>query len=520
MTFKISSYDDVPENTPLEDIPKKVARCVQGFRSNKTIPLDYRKEQLRNLYYAIADNKEAIHEAMYKDFDRPPFETDLSEVGFVLNEIIWFINKMDELAKPEGVELDLIMKMASAHIYKQPFGTVLIISPWNYPLLLSISPLAAAIAAGNTAVLKFSEMVPNTSRLLIKILESNLDPGVFAGIGGAIPQSTALLKEKFDKIMYTGNGQVGRIIARAAAETLTPVLLELGGKSPTIITKNADLRLAARRLMWGKQVNAGQTCVAPDYILVEESVKPKFIEELKKAYAAFFPDELNKDTPHTHIVSERHFSRLTDMFERTKGKVIVGGHSDPQSRFFAPTFLDGIDASDSTMESEIFGPLVGIITVKNVDEAIEFIIREHDTPLAIYIFSKDKAEQEMIMSRTRSGGVGINDPIMHVTLMHAPFSGFGQSGSGGGYHGKSGFMAFTHSRTVFSQASIVEPLLDVRYPPYTDSKHKQTLTMTFNKPWFSRTGPVKRSFFSRVIASKFTWLALIVALIAGKIASK
>lgn len=495
----ITDYVDIPLNTPLELIPKKVAQVTNGFKSHKTLSLEFRREQLRNLYYAIYDNMDLLKETLKLDLNKSSLEANLSELAYVLKEIYYFIDNLDRLAEPESAPIEFFMRPSTANIEKHPLGTVLVISPWNYPVLLSLSPVASAIAAGNTVVLKVSELSPHTSRAIVMLLQAHLDPEIFVGITGAIPESTALLKEKFDKIMYTGNGNVGRVVARAATNNLTPVILELGGKSPAIITKNANLYLAARRLLWGKQMNAGQTCVAPDYILIEESIKDSFIKELKLAHDEFYPNDLDKDTEwYGHIINKKHYNRLKEILNTTKGKIVVGGGTDDSSKFIAPTFIEGITSTDSLMQDEIFGPLIGIITVADVDEAITFIEREHDTPLALYIFSNDVKEQREIVSKTRSGAVGINDPMVHVSLMNAPFGGVGQSGYGA-YHGKDGFEAFSHRRTVFSQSAIIEPLFGMRYPPYNKSKETQyRLVAMPPKPWFARKGPVRKSLFRRL----------------------
>ncbi|CDO57169.1 hypothetical protein DV113_002347 [Geotrichum candidum] len=495
----ITDYVDIPLNTPLELIPKKVAQVTNGFKSHKTLSLEFRREQLRNLYYAIYDNMDLLKETLKLDLNKSSLEANLSEIAYVLKEIYYFIDNLDRLAEPESAPIEFFMRPSTANIEKHPLGTVLVISPWNYPVLLSLSPVASAIAAGNTVVLKVSELSPHTSRTIVMLLQAHLDPEIFVGITGAIPESTALLKEKFDKIMYTGNGNVGRVVARAATNNLTPVILELGGKSPAIITKNANLYLAARRLLWGKQMNAGQTCVAPDYILIEESIKDSFIKELKLAHDEFYPNDLDKDTEwYGHIINKKHYNRLKEILNTTKGKIVVGGGTDDSSKFIAPTFIEGITSTDSLMQDEIFGPLIGIITVADVDEAITFIEREHDTPLALYIFSNDVKEQREIVSKTRSGAVGINDPMVHVSLMNAPFGGVGQSGYGA-YHGKDGFEAFSHRRTVFSQSAIIEPLFGMRYPPYNKSKETQyRLVAMPPKPWFARKGPVRKSLFRRL----------------------
>jgi aldehyde dehydrogenase (NAD+) len=510
----ITDYVDIPLNTPIDLISKKVAQVTNGFKSHKTLSLDFRREQLRNLYYAIYDNMDLLKETLKLDLNKSSLEANISELAYLLKEIYYFIENLDRLAEPESVPIEFFMRPAAAKIEKHPLGTVLIISPWNYPVLLSLSPVASAIAAGNTVVLKVSELSPHTSRAIVMLLQAHLDPEIFVGITGAIPESTALLKEKFDKIMYTGNGNVGRVVARAATNNLTPVILELGGKSPAIITKHANLYLAARRLLWGKQMNAGQTCVAPDYILIEESIKDSFIKELKLAYDEFYPSNIDKDTEwYSHIINTKHYNRLKEILNNTKGKIVLGGTTDDSSKFIAPTFIEGITSTDSLMQDEIFGPLIGIITVANVDEAIKFIEREHDTPLALYVFSDNVKEQRDIVSKTRSGAVGINDPMIHVSLMNAPFGGVGQSGYGA-YHGKDGFEAFSHRRTVFSQSAIIEPLFGMRYPPYNKNKETQyRLVGMPPKPWFARKGPVRKSLFRKLFTLRNILLLGIARLI-------
>lgn len=506
----VTDYKDIPLNTPVAEIPGKVQQVVDGFRTHKTRNLSFRKEQLRNLFYAIHDNKDILYDTFKLDLHKAPHEANMSEISFVLNEIIWFIENLDQLAKPEKPGVALFQQPASVKVQSVPFGTVLVISPWNYPVMLSISPVAAAIAAGNTVVLKVSELTPHTSRALIMLLQAHLDPQVFVGITGSVQESTMLLAQKFDKILYTGNGTVGRIVSKAAAIHLTPVILELGGKCPVVITRHADLRLAARRTLWGKFMNAGQTCVAPDYVLVEENVHAAFLEELKKAYKEFAGELDSATDSYAHIVNERHFERLSSILDKTSGTVVVGGERDASKKFIAPTFIDGVESTDSVMEDEIFGPLIGIVKVPSLPAALEFIEREHPTPLALYLFSNNKAEQRLVLDTTRSGGVGINDPLMHVSLVNAPFGGVGASGNGG-YHGKDGFQAFSHRRTVFHQASITEPLLNIRYPPYTSGKAKQYNMLSTPSPWFPRKGPVRRSPWNRVLQPKYFLTIILVS---------
>lgn len=509
----VTDYTEIPLNTPIDDIPSKVQSVVEGFKTNKTRDVSFRKGQLRNLFYAIYDNVDLLHETLELDLHKPAHESDVSEISFVLKEIMWFIENLSSLAKPEKASIDLIQQPASAKVQRVPFGTVLVISPWNYPVMLSISPVAAALAAGNTVVLKVSELVPHTSRAIVMLLQAYLDPQVFVGITGSVPQATMLLAQKFDKILYTGNESVGRIVSKAAAKYLTPVILELGGKSPVIVTRYADLRLAARRVLWGKYMNAGQTCVAPDYILVEEYAREAFIMELKNAYKEF-AGELEATTPgYAHIVNEHHFERLDKLLKDTKGKVVVGGAVDPSNKFIAPTFVDGVDSTDSLLQDEIFGPLIGIISVPSLSAALEFIEREHPTPLALYLFSNNAAEQALVLGTTRSGAVGINDPLMHVALLHTPFGGVGTSGSGS-YHGLDGFLAFSHRRTVFSQSSVIEPLMAMRYPPYTASKSAQfRMVGGMPKPWFGRKGPVLMSPSKQIMQPKILLTLIVLSLI-------
>lgn len=548
-SFKITGYDDIPEETPIKAIEPLVSRVQRGFKSFKTIPLAYRRDQLRNLYYALYDNQEILYKTLYQDLHKSPQEVDMTETFWVLNEVQWYLKNLEQLAAPESVSgLPLSLRAASAKIHKQPFGSVLIITPWNYPVFLAISPIAAAIAAGNSVIFKPSELSSHTSRALIKILSNALDPETFVGITGSIPQSTELLRLKYDKIIYTGNGVVGRIVSQAAAKHLTPVILELGGKSPVIITKTANLRNAARRVLWGKQINAGQTCVAPDYVLIEESVRQEFIKELKATYNEFNKDLLSSSSKnddsssssssvtnsdvenYPHIINDRHFARLKSYFDNTNGKVILGGQLDESTKFFPPTIVDGVNGKDSLLKEEIFGPLLGLVSFKGVKEAAEFVITEHDTPLALYIFSNDKTEQQYLLDHIRSGGVAINDTLLHLTIPQAPFGGVGESGSGS-YHGKFGFDAFSHSRTVLNQPNFVESLLAVRYPPFTPAKqnrHKFINGPSAN-PGFPRSGPVAPgggnsnllSYVLRYVFSKFSfWVILLVGVLASRYSNK
>ncbi|VVT44521.1 uncharacterized protein SAPINGB_P000444 [Magnusiomyces paraingens] len=518
-SFKISTYEDIPVETPVEEIPSLVARVKAGYTSYKTLPLSFRREQLRNLYYALYDNQDLLYQTLMQDLHKCPHEINMMETFQTFTEILWLIENLDDLAAPKPIPgSPLALKLASIRLTRQAFGTVLIISPWNYPIVLSVLPIASALAAGNTIVYKPSEMCEHTSRALVKILSEALDPSVFVSITGGVPQSTAVLKLPFDKIMYTGNGVVGRIVARAAAEHLTPTILELGGKSPVVVTATANLKIAARRILWGKRANAGQTCVAPDYLLVDKKVHKDFLAALKVAYHEFnagLTAESHDD--YSDIINGRHFARIKAYLDNTKGSVVLGGNYDEKTLFFPTTIVDGVTASDSLLKEEIFGPLLGIITYTELSEAVNFITSEHDTPLALYIFSTSKREQNFILDRVRCGGVSINETLMHLTAPQAPFGGVGESGHGA-YHGINGFRAFSHERTVLSQPAIVESALNVRYPPYSLSKSKQYNLMS-GPPAnpYPREGPVVVGGVFKQLLSKGLW---VVVLLVGLVYSR
>ena len=473
------------------------------FTKQKTHNVQFRLNQLRNLYFAVSDNVDAICEALYKDFDRIPSETQNLEIAVGLNELVHTMASLHEWVKPEKVtDLPLALKSNPIYIERIPLGVVLIISPFNYPFLLSFSALVGALAGGNAVVLKQSELTPNFSKLFTEILTKALDKDIFFAVNGAIPETTAVLEQKFDKIMYTGNGTVGRIVAKKAAETLTPVILELGGKSPAFIlddVQDKDIEVVARRIAWGRFTNAGQTCVAVDYVLVPAKLHKKFTTALKKILNEEFYPGLSKEDPNfTHIIHDRAFTNLSKIIETSQGDIIVGGKSDAESRFIPPTVIDNVKWSDSTMQQEIFGPVLPIIEYESLSTAITEVVRQHDTPLAQYIFTGGSSSQKynkqlkQIVQSLRSGGIIINDVLMHVALVNAPFGGIGESGYGA-YHGKFSFRHFTHERTTMEQKLWNDFMVNARYPPHSNAKDKliKTSQEGYNgKVWFGRTGNV------------------------------
>ncbi|CAK9438743.1 uncharacterized protein LODBEIA_P29670 [Lodderomyces beijingensis] len=490
--------------TPVAAIAPGVKHLSDSFFSaQKTHDIQFRLNQLRNLYFAVQDNVDEICEALEKDFGRASSETRNLEVLSGLNELVHTMASLHEWMKPEQVtDLPITLKSNPIYIERIPLGVVLIVSPFNYPFLLSFSALVGALAGGNAVVLKQAESTPNFTRLFTEILTKALDKDIFLAVNGAIPETTELLEQKFDKIIYTGNGVVGKIVAKKAAETLTPVILELGGKSPAFIlddVQDKDIEIIARRIAWGRFTNAGQTCVAVDYVLVPTKLHSKFTTALKKVLNEEFYPNLTKDDPQfTHIIHERAFNGLTKMIEASKGDVIVGGKSDSKTRFIPPTVIDNVTWSDSTMQQEIFGPVLPIIKYDQLSDAVGQVVRQHDTPLAQYVFTSGSTSPQYnkqlksILQNVRSGGCIINDVLMHVALVNAPFGGVGQSGYGA-YHGKFSFRHFTHERTTMEQKLWNDFMMKARYPPHSEGKDRliKVSQSGYNgNVWFGRTGNV------------------------------
>jgi len=380
------------ESTAVESIPSIVHQCQTTFRSQKTKPLSYRLVQLRKLYWGIVNNEDALVEACKQDLGKPTFETFLTEIDWCKNDVVFVTKNLAKWMKDEPApDIPLTNSMLRPRIKKDPLGTVLVIGAYNFPVQLSFGPLIGAIAAGCTAVLKPSEVSPATAMVLMKIVEESLDPSAYAVVNGGVPETTALLEEKWDKIFYTGGVVVGKIIAKKAAETLTPVCLELGGLNPAIISKNADPHLAARRLLWGKLVNAGQVCISQNYIMVDKEILPAFIEQLKITLKEFYPNGTKASPDYGRIVNQRHFQRIKKMLDDSKGKILIGGEVDEAENFIDLTVVQVDDINDSMIVNESFGPLIPILPVNDVEEAIRIANTVHSTPLGLYAFGT-KAE--------------------------------------------------------------------------------------------------------------------------------
>ncbi|GMM38462.1 hexadecenal dehydrogenase [Saccharomycopsis crataegensis] len=477
-----SNDGGVLKYTDISSIPNIVSSLNQSFHTRALDSIDLRIKILTDLYNAIRSHSEELCEALYKDFHRSKFETATHEISPTLAELQHVISNIKKWAKPKSGPYAPALPFLTMgkKLERIPLGVVLIISAFNYPLFLSISPVVGAIAAGNCVVFKPSEITPHFSTVLTKLLESTVSPDYLRVVNGAIPETTSLLEQKFDKILYTGSGRVGKIVSQAAARHLTPVVLELGGKSPAIISKslsNSELKIAIKRIIWAKFANAGQICVTVDYLLIDEVVYDEAIKCIQETVKEFFSKLDSSSEGYTHIASQRGYDRLVSLMGSTKGDILVGGVTDETKRFIYPTIYTGITWDDSLMEDEIFGPLLPIIKFSDINHTISDIISNHDTPLAAYIFSQDSSEINLMQTRVRSGGLFINDCMIHVGNIAAPFGGIGKSGHGT-YHGESSFKTFSHERMVLRNQYWSEKLYESRYPPYKNT-NKKLLSFVF-----------------------------------------
>lgn len=443
-----------------------MAGVRRTFDTRVTRPLSWRKRQLERMIAMLEENEAELSEALAIDLGKPAVEGFVTDIAFVIGEVKLMLKNLRRWNRPERVRTPIVALPATSKRIPEPLGVVLVIAPWNYPIQLLLVPAAGAIAAGNAVVMKPSEVSSATSQVLARLVPKYLDPSAVVLVEGGVPETTALLAQRFDHIFYTGNGTVGRVVMRAAAEHLTPVTLELGGKSPTIVHSSADLDVAARRIAWGKWLNAGQTCVAPDYVLVEKSVETALVDRIRRVIGEFYGDDPKSSGSYGRIVSERHFDRLSGLM--AGGRVIVGGDTDRTDRYIAPTVLSDVDFESSLMNEEIFGPLLPIVPVNSIRDAITFVTsRPH--PLALYVFAEKRSVIDEVLAHTTAGGVTVNGTLMHLTSPHLPFGGVGESGMGA-YHGETGVRIFQHRKPVLSRSTRVDPSL--AYPPYTDRKAK------------------------------------------------
>lgn len=434
------------------------------FGSQATKPVNFRITQLKRLRDVLKSNETKMNDAIYADFKKSRFDTFTNELALLYLDIDEAIRNLPKWSKRKKVGTNLINFPAKSYIYPEPIGSSLIIGAWNYPFQLSFAPVIAAIAAGNTVVLKPSEVPSATSAIISQIVNDTFDKKYFYVVEGGVPETTELLKLKWDKIFFTGSVPVGKIVYKAAAENLTPVTLELGGKSPAIVTSKADINLAVKRIVWGKFLNAGQTCIAPDYVIVGEAVEKEFISKLVKRIEEMKFSFENEN--YVQIINEKNMDRLSKLLE--EDKIIYGGEIDMDKRYFSPTVMRDVSFDDKVMQDEIFGPILPIISYSNLDDAIRRI-KQLPKPLSCYLFTKESGTKRKVIRELSFGGGAVNDTIMHITNSKLPFGGVGSSGIGH-YHGQAGFDAFTHNKSVLDKGTWFDP--DFKYPPYSEKKIK------------------------------------------------
>ncbi|MEE1313207.1 MAG: aldehyde dehydrogenase [Lachnospiraceae bacterium] len=430
------------------------------FYEGKTLKVEYRIAALKKLKSCIIKYETQINEAIKKDLGKSFFESYMCEIGMALSEITYMLKHVKMFAKEQKVRTPLAQFHAKSYKKPSPYGTVLIMSPWNYPFLLTIGPLVDALAAGNTVVLKPSAYSPHTSQIIKKIVEECFPKKYVAVITGGREENTWLLQQKFDYIFFTGSQAVGKEVMKQASKYLTPVTLELGGKSPCIVEKSADIKLAAKRIIFGKYLNCGQTCVAPDYIYCDTTVKDLLIREMKKQIHRQYGKHPLQNENYGKIINEKHFQRITAFMDRKK--IVCGGKTDSSTLKIEPTIMDGVTFQDSVMQEEIFGPVLPVLTYDSIDQAVEKI-NSMEHPLALYLFTSDKKVIHKVTERCGYGGGCINDTIIHLATTEMGFGGFGESGMGS-YHGKAGFDTFTHYKSMVDKKTWMD--LPVRYQPY------------------------------------------------------
>ena len=443
-----------------EQIQSLLEKQKKYYNSGVTIPVKFRIEQLKKLYATVKKYECEVNDALTADLGKSHYEGFMCESGLVLSEISYMIRHTKRFAKRKTVYTPLAQ--FASHSFKQPvpYGNTLIMSPWNYPFLLTIDPLADAIAAGNTAVVKPSAYSPATSKIIEKIITECFAPEYVAVVTGGRAENTALLEQKFDFVFFTGSQAVGKEVLAHTAEHLTPAVLELGGKSPCIVDASANIKLAAKRIVWGKYLNCGQTCVAPDYILCEKSVKDEFVKEIVNQIKKQYGENPLENKDYGKIINEKHFDRLCGLID--KNKVIIGGNINPETCQIAPTVMDNVTYNDAVMGEEIFGPIMPILTFDSFDTIIDEL-KDIDKPLALYIFSSNKKHIKRVTTELSYGGGCVNDVVIHLATSEMAFGGVGESGMGG-YHGKDGFDAFSHYKSIVDKKTWMD--LPMRYQPF------------------------------------------------------
>jgi len=464
--------------TNLESTPSTTAatpsftELVDGvratFNSGRTRPMTWRRRQLEGMLQMLKVHEQDFVDAIVSDLGRPVLEAFSADIGHARLQIKHVLKHFEQWARTEKVSPGLLSQPGTAEIIKEPLGVALVIAPWNYPVQLLLEPMAAALAAGNAVVAKPSELAPASAAVLARLIPQYLDDDAVVVVEGGVPETTALLEEPFDHIFFTGSTNVGRVVMTAAAKHLTPVTLELGGKSPTIVAADADLAIAAKRIVWAKLMNAGQTCIAPDYVLVDETVKDRFVDLVVDAIRTFFGADPKQSSDLGRIISPRHLDRLVGLVSGGGGTTVVGGDHDQATKYLAPTVIVDPDLESNLMTEEIFGPVLPIVSVVSVDEAIEFV-NARPKPLALYVFTQSSTTADLLLRRTSSGGACVNHAVVHILPDGLPFGGVGPSGMGA-YHGRTGFDAFSHHKSVVRKKT--RPDMPLLYAPYGGWKER------------------------------------------------
>ncbi|TIB27607.1 hypothetical protein E3P86_04076 [Wallemia ichthyophaga] len=467
------------EYTSIPDIVKIHDELEKSFREGYTVDIKKRVETLKNLAYMFEENSDMIQEALEADLGKRRQEAYMTEIFNCINSCIGAVHNVHKWAAPQSVSAKFPTNMLGPQVRRESKGVACVISPWNYPLLLTIEPVIGAIASGSPVMIKTSELSENFSATLTYLLHKYLDPKVVRVVNGAVPETTALLKQRFGHILYTGNGTVGRIVQHAAAEHLTPTTLELGGKSPAVVADDANLDVITQRLLWAKATNAGQTCVAPDYVLCTPDMQERLVEGFKRVYKQFYPEGIRNSKSFGRIINDRHFGRVTGLLKDTKGDIVIGGDSDASDRFVALSIVKNVKADDALMKDELFAPILPIVTVPSMDAAVNFI-RSRDHPLALYVYTQSDQVREKIFQGTLSGSAVQNDALIQVGTEELPFGGVGGAGHGS-YHGKRTFDVFTYERAILRSKTWLEFLYTKRYPPYSEKKLNY-LTKALRKP--------------------------------------
>ncbi len=445
--------------------PEDIIRAQRKFfNSNQTRDLSFRKQQLKKLKELLSAHEDFLCNAVYEDFGKSKFETIMTELSLIQHELKLALRHLKKWSRPKRVRTGMVNFPARSYILPEPLGNCLIIGAWNYPYQLSLIPAISALAAGNTVLLKPSELPQNASAVMAKMINENFDPGYFHVLEGGVAITSRILEHRFDKIFFTGSTRVGKIIYQAAAKQLTPVTLELGGKSPCFVLRDADLKMSVRRMVWGKLLNAGQTCVAPDYVLVDKLIETPFLEALKEEIEKQYSAASKKNFP--RIINLRNFDRLERLIE--EDKVYCGAPPEREKKHLPPTVLAGVSPEDEIMDEEIFGPVLPVLAYENLDSAIR-LVKQRPKPLSCYVYGKNRAQINRIIKGISFGGGAVNETLMQLTNSALPFGGVGMSGIGS-YHGEAGFRCFSHYKSILDKPTWFE--LPIKYPPYTDFKLK------------------------------------------------